>query len=94
MVKATTAEGDDIRRSFNWATARRGILKVMSDSLVCGDWIIPYDQIEDATLFSFWSLYLPGYILRVKTAGGRQDLPIRTQLESFLEERPSVSREA
>ena len=69
MVKATTAEDDDIRRSFNWVVARRGILKVMPDSLVCGDWTIPYGQIEDATLFSFWSLFLPGHILRVKAEG-------------------------
>jgi len=69
MVKATTAEGGDVRRSFSWAVARRGVLKVMPDSLVCGDWTIPYDQIEDATLFSFWSLCLPGFILRVKTGG-------------------------
>jgi hypothetical protein len=39
----------------------------MPDSLVCGDWTIPYDQIKDATLISFSSLFLPGYILRVRT---------------------------
>jgi len=69
MVKATTAEGEEIRRSFNWAVARRAIFKVMPDSLVCGDWTILYNQIDDAILFSVRSLFIPGYILIIKAQG-------------------------
>ena len=66
MTKATTAEGDDLRRSWNWVTSRRGTLKVMPDALVCGDWRIPYDDIDEAILFSIWTIY-PGFLLRVKS---------------------------
>lgn len=66
MTKATTAEGEDLRCSFNWVCARRGILKVMPDALVYGDWRIRYDQIDEAVLFSIWSI-LPGFLLRVKS---------------------------
>ncbi|MEM9906117.1 MAG: hypothetical protein AAF921_13950 [Cyanobacteria bacterium P01_D01_bin.44] len=51
MTKATIAEGDHIRRSFNWVMSRRGLLKVYDDRLACGDWDIPYADIEEAVLF-------------------------------------------
>jgi hypothetical protein len=35
MTKATTAEGEDVRRSLNWAVSRRGILEVREDALLC-----------------------------------------------------------
>ena len=66
MSKATTAEGENLRRSLNWVVARRAILKVMPDALVCGDWRIPYNQIDEAILFSIWSIY-PGFLLRVRS---------------------------
>ena len=68
MTKATTAEGDELRRSFNWVVSRRGTLKVKKDALECGDWRIPFDEIEEAVLFSIWSI-VPGYLLRVKSKG-------------------------
>ena len=65
--KGTTAEGDDVRRSVNWAVARRGWLHVFPDRLQMGDWVIPYSTIQAATLFRLKTL-LGGYVLRVKTA--------------------------
>jgi hypothetical protein len=68
IVKATKNEGDEIRRSFNWALARRGTLKIYDDHLECGDWSIKYSDFREAVVFSFRSpLFIPGYILRVKT---------------------------
>lgn len=69
LTKATTAEGEEIRHSLNWVVSRRAILKVMPDALVCGDWTIPYQDIEDAVLFSVWSTFVPGFVLRVKSRG-------------------------
>jgi hypothetical protein len=68
MTKATTAEGENLRCSLNWIVARRAMLKVMPDALVCGDWRIPYDKIDEAVLFSIWSIF-PGFLLRVRVAG-------------------------
>ncbi|MBT9314709.1 hypothetical protein [Leptothoe spongobia] len=67
MTKATTAEGDDIRRSFNWVTARRGILKVYDDHLELGPWHLPYSDFDEAILFSVRQTFIPGYVLKVKT---------------------------
>jgi hypothetical protein len=70
MTKAIISEGDDIRRSLGWVTSRRGRLKVFSDRLECGDWRLPFSEIETSTLASFRSLlFIPGYILKIKTKG-------------------------
>src|SRR3954454_16407518 len=70
MTKATISEGDDLRYSPNWLVARRGILRVTTDALECGDWRIPYAEMDDAALFSVRQNLIPGYVRRVK-AGGR-----------------------
>jgi hypothetical protein len=94
MTKATTAEGDDIRRSLSWVLSRRGILQVKTDSLVCGSWTIPYSEISEAVLFSLRGVVFPGYVLRVKSGNQiyqfglnpgrfwRGDLPFECQRDS------------
>jgi hypothetical protein len=67
LTKATTAEGNQIRRSISWLFSRRGMLKVTNDSLICGDWIIHYPEISEAVLFELTGAMFPGYILRIKT---------------------------
>jgi hypothetical protein len=69
MTKATTAEGTDIRRSFNWVVSRRAYLKVCDDALECGDWRIAYDTIDEAVLFSTRTMLIPCYVLRVSADG-------------------------
>ncbi len=69
MTKATIAEGEELRYSQNWVLARRAILKVTPTALICGDWQIPYDQIDEAVLFSVWDTFIPGFVLRVKANG-------------------------
>ena len=68
MTKATTAEGDALRRSANWLLSRRTTLEVWSDRLVCGDWVIPYSAMREAVLFSTRQMLIPCYVLRVRTA--------------------------
>ena len=68
MTKGVIAEGDQLRYSPAWVTARRGVLKVYPDRLVCGDWTIPVAEIREAVLSSFRSAFgIPGYVLRVDT---------------------------
>jgi hypothetical protein len=69
MTKATQAEGDGVRRSLNWAFARRGILEVRPAALACGNWVIPYRDIEDAVLYSVRQTLIPGYVLVVRSRG-------------------------
>ena len=70
LTKATRAEGDDIRRSFSWVASRRAMLEIRGDSMVCGDWTIPYDEIDEAVLFSTKQMFIiPVYVLRAKSKG-------------------------
>ena len=69
MTKAVIGDGDQLRTGPKWITSRRGLLKLYSDRLTCGDWTIAYDDIREAVLSSFRSpiLRIPGYILAVRT---------------------------
>lgn len=68
-TKGTKTEGTEIRRSFKWALARRGWLKVTSDALELGNWRIPYSEIDEAFLFSARSFFIPYYVLCIKSKG-------------------------
>lgn len=69
MTKAVIADGDQLRTGPIWITSRRGLLKLYSDRLKCGNWTIAYSEIREAVLSSFRSpiLRIPGYILAVRT---------------------------
>lgn len=49
-TKTTWREGERLRFSFHWAFARRAKLILTDTELVCGDWRIPYTEMEDAVL--------------------------------------------
>ena len=69
MTKATTAAGDQMRYSPNWVVSRRAMLKIYDDHIECGDWNIPYSELDAAVLSSIRStFFMPGYILRIDTA--------------------------
>jgi hypothetical protein len=58
-VRGTTREGDRVRVSPNWAFARRDDLILTSSEMRCGDWSIPYAEIDDGLLVSIplrWGL--------------------------------------
>ncbi|HBO45864.1 MAG TPA: hypothetical protein DD670_18455 [Planctomycetaceae bacterium] len=68
ITKATIAEGNQLKHGPNWIFARRAFLKVYEDRLECGDWLIRYEDIKDATLLSVrMNLVIPGYVLQVAT---------------------------
>ena len=69
LTKATTAEGDDIRRSLNWVVARRGLLNIYDDHLELGTWHLAYGDFDEAILFSVRQMLIPGYVLKIKHQG-------------------------
>ena len=68
-TKATTEVSDGVRRSLAWTFARRGVLEVRDDALICGDWVIPYDEVDEAILYSVRQVFIPGYVLFVRSGG-------------------------
>lgn len=69
MAKAVVADGDQLECGPNWVTARRATLKLFTEHLECGDWVVKYDDIHQAVLSSFRSpiLRILGYVLEVRT---------------------------
>lgn len=69
MTKAVISDGDPLCTGPRWITSRRGRLKLYSDRLECGNWMIAYDDIRGAVLSSVRSpmLRIPGYVLAVRT---------------------------
>ena len=71
MTKGVIAEGDQLKHGPNWVLARRGRLKIFQDHLECGDWMIEYHDIKNATLYSVQQFIIvvpiPGYVLKIET---------------------------
>jgi hypothetical protein len=68
-TKATDREGDQFRLSFNWMLAKFYELRLTRREIQCGDWTIPYAEIDDAVLMAIAPPYILGYVLRVKSRG-------------------------
>ncbi len=49
-TKATDREGGRVRISRNWRIARRDELRLTERAIEFGDWVIPYEEIEEAVL--------------------------------------------
>ena len=66
MTKATDREGDGVRYSHNWVTARRGMFKVYEDGFSCGDWHFDYSEVDEAILYKTKQMFIPVNVLVVK----------------------------
>ena len=67
FTKATKSESGAPRRSQNWVASRRSRLTVFDDKITCGDWTIPVDHLQSATLYWFWQVGIPGQVLELNT---------------------------
>ena len=69
-TKGLRDSGVELTRGASWVTARRGNLELYEDRLRCGDWTIPYDELEEASLFHYRVYFVaPAYVLRVQHEG-------------------------
>jgi hypothetical protein len=77
-VKATDREGDILRSSLNWAFARRGELRLTDRAIHCGDWYIPYTEIDDAVLLAVPLRIGTSCNLGVKSRGKTYNFALRS----------------
>jgi hypothetical protein len=68
MTKGVRGAADQFEYGLSWVTSRRGSLKVFSDRLECGDWTIPFEEIQQAVLFETRQWFIRCYVLKVRTA--------------------------
>lgn len=68
MTKGVKGAAESFEYGMSWVTARRATLVVHEDRLQCGDWNIPYASISEAILFRTRQMFIPCYILKIRTA--------------------------
>jgi hypothetical protein len=66
-AKGTTGEAGPPRYSANWSIARRAWFEVFPDRVECGDWVIPKEDVKEATLFEGRQWFVPVYVLSLTT---------------------------
>ena len=67
MTKGVRGAAKAFEYDASWVTARRSFLSIFPDRLECGDWSIPYHTITQAVLFKTRQMFIPCYILKIKT---------------------------
>lgn len=69
LAKGIRGAGDPLRYGGKWTTSRRASLKVYPDRLVCGDWVLPYGDFQQARLIEFRAglLRRRGKLLTIKS---------------------------
>lgn len=65
-----TDSNDEIKRGPDWVTAKRAVVLLTKQKLVCGDWEIPVESIASAKLLKISSLLGSGQVLKVSTTTG------------------------
>ena len=68
MCKATDKESGEPRYSQNWVAARRATFKVFDNRVQCGDWIIPFSDVTEATVYNSKSMMMKVRMLQITTA--------------------------
>lgn len=66
-VKATDKETGPPRASKNWILAKRTFFEVYSDRVVIGNWIFPYNEIQDIVHFETKQRFVSLNLLQIQT---------------------------
>ena len=68
-TKATNREGGTLRRSHNWITSRRAWFKIFTDRIECGDWNIPFAEIEEIVVYRVKQMLISFTVLQIEACG-------------------------
>ena len=66
-TKGTTGEAGPPRYSANWSVARRAWFEIFPDRIKCGEWVVPREDVKEATLFETRQWFFPVYVLSLTT---------------------------
>jgi len=67
-VKGTRRASNEKDRAGRWMTSRRAWLEVHADRVVCGDWVVPFADVDRAILHRGRTLLFPFTVLDLRTA--------------------------
>jgi hypothetical protein len=70
-TKATRREAGEPRYSANWLAARRAWLEFHAERVTCGDWSIPFTEVNRATLYGVRQFFfIRVSVVELETAKG------------------------
>ena len=68
-TKTTNKEGETPSQSFNWITSRRGWFKVFTDRIECGNWKIPFAEVQEMIVYRGKQMLIPVTVLQIEIPG-------------------------
>ena len=68
-TKATNREGGTLRRSQNWITSRRSWFKIFTDRIECGNWNIPFAEMQEVVVYRGKQMLIPVTVLKIEAFG-------------------------
>ena len=68
-TKATNREVGNPRRSHSWITSRRAWFKIFTDRIECGDWRIPFVEIQEVVVYLGKQMLIPVTVLQIEAFG-------------------------
>jgi hypothetical protein len=69
FCKAIISQSEEPRISGRWAFSRRAWFKMFDDCIRCGNWTIPFDQIDQVIVYHFRRQLVPGTVLTISANG-------------------------
>lgn len=67
LCKAIKGADGTPEYSPKWIGSKRASFKVYENKIVCGSWVLPYDEIVSATLFKTKQWFIPVKVLKLVT---------------------------
>lgn len=61
-------EAAEPRYSHNWALARRASFLIYNDRVECGDWVVRFDDVNEAIVYQTSQWFIPVQILHLTTS--------------------------
>ena len=68
-TKITNKESGTPSDSFNWIISRRGWFKVFTDRIECGNWKIPFAEVQEMVVYRGKQMLIPVTVLQIAIPG-------------------------
>ena len=69
LTKVTNKAAGTPSHSFNWVISRRGWFKIFTDRIECGNWKIPFAEVQEMLVYRGKQMLIPVTVLQIETSG-------------------------
>jgi hypothetical protein len=69
-ARRVSSEYAAVQHEAGWITARRAVVLLTNNRLICGSWVIPVSSIKSATLLRVKAWFAKAFVLKISTDEG------------------------